>query len=142
MFRWYQSQWGNLQTTRGCTFGSWSWKILAEKDAMWHSCMSNSISSKHKLLTNVRTVQWILHWPVHSTQTYHKFPCQILSPFCDDAGLPAQQISSYRWYLTYHVSALTALLENVIGILNSVETAYLTVYEAIPNNCKMHFFLI
>lgn len=139
------------------------------KDAMWHSCMSSSISSKHKPLTNVRNVQWILHWPVHSTQisiaVYTIKFNQILSPFCDDAGLPAHQISSSWWYLTYHVSALAALLESVLRYpqqcWNSLPDSvwsnpeqlqhaffpdlklYLTVYDVTPNNILQHeMFLI
>lgn len=92
-------------------------KLGSEEDAMWHSSMGNSIRSKHKPLINVRTVQWILltcpYYTNKQSSLYCKFPCQILSPFFDDAGLPAQQISSFQWYLSYHVSKFTALLENV-----------------------------
>lgn len=73
---------------------------------------------------------------------YHKFPCQILSLFYDDAGLLAQQISSFWWYLTYHVSALIALLENVLRYPYQCWNSIHDLYEAIPKKCNMHFFLI
>jgi len=136
---------------------------------MWQSCMSNSISIKHKPLTNVRSAQWILHWPIHSTQIsivvytisflvkfflpfvmmLASLPSRFLLLVIPD--LPCFCIDSITWkcmkvsstVLKQHTwQSMKQSPTTATCIFSWFETVYLIMYVVTPNNILQHEMLI